>query len=138
MPWLLLPFSRESASRDDRSDFTAPPRMLINAVRESLKPYLHLSGLSVAKAAEICGFKERDLRSRLRGVGTGLSRGIALLREQKAIRLLLETDTSVTDVGHAVGFEDPASFTRSFKRWTGMSPKEYRRKHGGRPRSGTA
>ena len=91
--------------------------------------YLHLTDLSVAKAAEICGFKERALRSKLQNAGTSLSQEIALLREQQATRLLRETHTSIAEIGRAVGFEDPASFTRSFKRWTGMSPKEYRQKH---------
>ena len=131
MPWLLLPFSRESARQDDQGDFTAPPRAFISAIRESLKAYLHLPDLPVAKAAEICGFKERELRTRLHNMGTSLSREIALLREQQAARLLLETNTSVAEIGRAVGFEDPASFTRSFRRWTGMSPREYRHKHRG-------
>ena len=48
-----------------------------------------------------------------------------MLREEKAIRLLRETNTSISEVGRLVGFEEPASFTRSFKRWTGMSPSEY-------------
>ena len=93
MPWLLLPFSRESAWQEDQDEFIAPPRALINAIRESLKPYLHLSDLSVPKAAEICGFKERVLRSKLHDAGTSLSQEIALLRQQKAGRLLREANT---------------------------------------------
>jgi AraC-like DNA-binding protein len=129
MAWVLLPFQREPVGQQGQDVFLSPPRALINAVRESLKPYLHLPELSVAKAAEICGFKERVLRSKLHDIGTSLSREIALLREQKAIRLLLETDRSIADIGDAVGFGDPAGFTRSFRRWTGVSPRQYRQKH---------
>ena len=128
MTWLLLPFSREHKEEETQGEFASPPRALIDAIRESLKPYLHLPDLSVPKAAEICGFKERVLRTRLRAMETSLSQEIALLREQEAIRLLLETDRKISDVGDAVGFGDPTSFTRSFRRWTGMSPKEYRQK----------
>jgi len=129
MEWLLLPFSREHSAQNTKDIFASPPRILINAIRESLKPYLHLPNLSVAKAADICGIKERLLRSKLQNAGTSLSREIAMLREQAATRLLMETRTSVAEIGRAVGFDDPASFTRSFRRWTGMSPKEYRQKH---------
>jgi AraC-like DNA-binding protein len=129
MAWLLLPFLREPAGQDAQDVFFSPPRALINAIRESLKPYLRMPDLKVAKAAEICGFKERVLRSKLHDMGTSLSREIALLREQKAIQLLLETDKNIADIGDAVGIGDPGSFTRSFRRWTGMSPKEYRQKH---------
>jgi AraC-like DNA-binding protein len=129
MAWMLLPFSRELSAQETQDRFLSPPRTLINAIRESLKAHVQQPDLSVRRAAEICGFKERALRSKLHNMGTSLSREIALLREQKATRLLRETRTSIAEIGHAVGFDDPASFTRSFRRWTGMSPKEYRQKH---------
>jgi AraC-like DNA-binding protein len=129
MAWLLLPFSRESSAPGTHDIFVSPPRALINAIRESLKPYLHLSDLSVAKAAEICGFKERALRYKLHDAGTSLSREIASLREEKATRLLRQTNTSIAEIGRVVGFDDAASFTRSFRRWTGTSPREYRGQH---------
>lgn len=138
MAWLLLPFLRETSEQTAEDAFLSPPRSLINAVRESLKPYLHMPDLSVEKAAEICGFKERVLRSRLHDMGTSLSREIGLLREKKAIRLLLQTDAKISEIGDVVGFGDPASFTRSFRRWTGMSPKEYRQKHRVGSRQGAA
>ncbi len=128
MAWLVLPFQQHS-SEAVLDDYPSPPRILIHAIRESLKPYLHLPNLSVGKAAKICGFKERVLRRKVHDMGTSLSREIAALREEKAIRLLLGTDKSIADIGDAVGFSDPASFTRSFKRWTGMSPREYRQSH---------
>jgi AraC-like DNA-binding protein len=129
MTWLLPPFLKESDGQEAQGDFAAPPRALIYAIRESLKPYLHLSDLSVEMAAEICGFKERALRAKLHEIGTSLRREIALLREEKATRLLVETDAMISEIGDAVGFGDSASFARSFRRWTGMSPKEYRQKY---------
>jgi AraC-like DNA-binding protein len=137
MAWLLLPFSREFSAQGTQDSFLSPPRALINAIRESLKPYLHLPDLSVTKAADICGFKERVLRSKLHDLDTSLSREIALLREEKATQLLRETNTSIAEIGDAVGFSDPGSFTRSFKKRTGMSPKEYRQSHRDGSRSGT-
>jgi AraC-like DNA-binding protein len=116
--------------QESQDVFFSPPRALIHAIRESLKPYLHLPNLSVDKAAEICGFKERVLRRKLHDVGTSLSGKIAALREKKkTIQLLLGTDKSIADIGDSVGFGDAASFTRSFKKWTGMSPREYRQSH---------
>ena len=129
MAWLLLPFQREPMEQETQDTFFSPPRALINAIRESLKPYLHLPDLSVEKAAEICGFKERVLRARLQTLDTSLSREIASLREEKAIRLLVHTDKKISEIGDAVGFTDPASFARSLRRWTGMSAKEYRQKY---------
>jgi AraC-like DNA-binding protein len=33
---------------------------------------------------------------------------------------------SVNETAYLVGFSDPASFSRAFKRWTGKSPRDYR------------
>ena len=129
--WLLLPFAQEPTGQQPTGDFYPPPRDLIEAIRESLKPYLHLSSLSVSEAAEICGFKDRVLRSKLQKKNTSLGREIAWLREQKAIQLLVTTGMGIADIGVAVGFQDPASFSRAFKAWTGMSPKKYRQIHSG-------
>ncbi len=39
---------------------------------------------------------------------------------------LYETADSVSDIAHAVGFEDAAYFSRLFSKYVGMSPREYR------------
>lgn len=50
------------------------------------------------------------------------------IRVERAKRLLETTATPVEEVSWAVGYEDPASFRRLFKRLTGMAPGEYRRR----------
>jgi AraC-like DNA-binding protein len=35
----------------------------------------------------------------------------------------------VAEIGEALGFHNPASFTRAFKLWTGQSPRTYRNTH---------
>ena len=46
-------------------------------------------------------------------------------RIREAIRLLQSRAGSVKEISDAVGFEDPAYFTRLFKKVTGKSPKNY-------------
>lgn len=50
------------------------------------------------------------------------------VRIHDAKRLLERTDTSVERIGRAVGYADPTSFRRTFRRITGVSPAAYRRK----------
>jgi AraC-like DNA-binding protein len=33
---------------------------------------------------------------------------------------------SVTDIALSLGFSDPTAFSRAFRRWTGVSPIQYR------------
>lgn len=44
----------------------------------------------------------------------------------EARRLLLYSNLSVTEVAYAVGFDDPAYFSRFFARHAGQPPREYR------------
>jgi AraC family transcriptional activator of pobA len=44
----------------------------------------------------------------------------------EARRLLAYTPTTVTEIAHHLGFEDPAYFSRLFTRSTGQSPSTYR------------
>jgi AraC family transcriptional regulator len=48
------------------------------------------------------------------------------LRMEEATRLLARKEMSIADVGSAVGYDDPAYFSRLFARQTGLSPREWR------------
>jgi len=47
-------------------------------------------------------------------------------RRDLAMRHLDDSSYSITDVTFLLGFSQQSAFTRAFKRWTGMSPSEYR------------
>lgn len=50
------------------------------------------------------------------------------LRIEKARKLLETTNSSIEKIVSAVGYEDMSSFTRLFKKQTGLSPSQYRAK----------
>jgi AraC-like DNA-binding protein len=60
---------------------------------------------------------------------TGLSpaRYVVKARIERARRLLIETDSSVTEVASTLGYTDIAHFSRQYKQHTGHSPRENRR-----------
>lgn len=45
---------------------------------------------------------------------------------RKAKNILLNSNNSISEIAYGLGFEYPQSFTRMFKKKTGMSPNEYR------------
>lgn len=66
------------------------------------------------------------LRRRLRDEGQtyqGIKEG---LRRDLATGQLAENGKSIMDIAGDLGFADPSAFYRAFKRWTGVSPGEYR------------
>ena len=50
------------------------------------------------------------------------------LRIEHARKLLETTSMSLEKLVYAVGYEDMSSFTRLFKKTTGLSPSQYRAK----------
>jgi len=73
---------------------------------------------------------ERSYFSRLFREKTGetLRDYLHRYRMDKAMELLLATSYSIEIVARSVGFRDPLHFSRNFKKQTGYSPSEYRKK----------
>lgn len=88
----------------------------------------HLSGdLSLVRLADEFHFNPSYL-SRLfkQERGVNLSEYIDELRIRKAKELLRKDELKVAEVGWLIGYEMPQSFTRFFKKWTRLTPQEYR------------
>ncbi|WP_308534238.1 AraC family transcriptional regulator [uncultured Peptoniphilus sp.] len=49
------------------------------------------------------------------------------LRMIKSEELLSKTDKEIIEIAESVGFKNPSNFTRSFKKFTGLSPSKYRK-----------
>ncbi len=50
------------------------------------------------------------------------------LRISKAKQLLVYSSSSVTNIAFEIGFDNPSSFSKMFKQYTGISPVQYRKK----------
>jgi two-component system response regulator YesN len=59
--------------------------------------------------------------------GTNVWDYVTGLRIEEAKRLLATTDKKRYEVAYEVGYESPEHFGRMFKRYTGLSPAEYRK-----------
>ena len=47
-------------------------------------------------------------------------------RRDIAVEMLCTSNTKISDISYQVGFSDTSSFVRSFRAWTGVTPKCYR------------
>ena len=61
-------------------------------------------------------------------VGVPPYRYLIGLRIDRAMQLLRETELSVTQICHRVGFNSLSHFTTTFRQHTGVSPSAYRRR----------
>ena len=62
--------------------------------------------------------------------GMSISRYIQKLRIEDAKMLLCHSNIPVTEISYNLGFCNPAYFSEVFKKYTGLSPKEYRKLSG--------
>lgn len=79
-----------------------------------------------AIAENLC-MTSRTLRRKLESEGTSYSDLLTSVRKALAIDYLTTTLLSAEDVALTLGFSDAVSFRHAFKRWTGLTPNEYRR-----------
>jgi AraC-like DNA-binding protein len=70
------------------------------------------------------------MRRRLHDEGTSYQSIKDQLRRDLAISYLSHSDRSAMDIGLELGFSERSAFHRAFKKWTGASPGEFRRRIG--------
>lgn len=80
-------------------------------------------------AARRLGMSSRSLRRRLREEGVSWNQITDEALGMLAKQMLDDPTSSVKETAYALGFSDPTSLYRAFKRWTGMTPKQYKAEH---------
>lgn len=83
--------------------------------------------LSAGEAARRLALSERTLHRRLAEEGTRFSAMVDEARYRRARELLADRRMTIETIAFTVGFAEPSSFSRAFKRWSGMGALEYRR-----------
>jgi AraC-like DNA-binding protein len=93
-------------------------------VESLLLPILHKGEASMDTVAAKLGQSRQTLFRQLKDEGTTFEKVLDALRRQMALDYLAGKKVSVNETAYLVGFSDPASFSRAFKRWTGKSPRD--------------
>lgn len=110
------------AERDRPDD-----RSLGAQVRRMVVEELGHATLTPEVVAERLDVSPRTLSRRLAAEGTSFRRIIDEARCQFATALLHDRSLSVGDIAFFLQYSEPAAFHRSFKRWTGQTPRAFRR-----------
>lgn len=82
-----------------------------------------------ARISQALNMSEPTLRRRLTREGTSFQQLKDECRRDAAIAYLSRSDLSINAVAALMGFTDPSAFHRSFKKWTGLPPGQYRQEH---------
>src|SRR5262249_39355918 len=70
----------------------------------------------------------RTLQRRLRVVGLTYGGVLQQVRCQLAEQMLTDPERKIGEVARALGYTQPGHFPRAFRRWTGLTPRDFRRR----------
>lgn len=65
-------------------------------------------------------------RAYKQATGEKLSEYILVRRLERAKQLLQQPEKKISEIGYLIGLDSAAHFSRVFKKYTGLSPQEYR------------
>lgn len=100
----------------------------VGEVKRAIGEILESGNTTLEAVAARIRIPERRLRTELEEAGTSFNHVLADYRSRLARRLLARTDESIEQIVYLTGFAEPSTFYRAFKRWTGETPVEYRRR----------
>ena len=110
---------------------------LEDSVRWATVSLLPLGHPGIASTAKAAGCSVRTLQRRLSKDGLTYRRVVDEVRFEQAHRLLGDDTLRLFDITYQLGFTDAGSFSRAFRRWSGVTPRSYRcRLLGGRRPNG--
>jgi AraC-like DNA-binding protein len=95
-------------------------------VEEAILQILHTGHVAMTAVAARLGWSRDTLYRRLEAEGVTFTHVLDELRHRLALAYVRGGKVSVNETAYLLGFADPASFSRAFKRWTGLSPRAFR------------
>ena len=98
----------------------------LNKVIESIKSNMSNEEFSVEELGSLVAMSRSNLFRKLKAItGQTPIEFIYYIRLRYAMELLLDRKMSISEIAYEVGFKNPSSFTKSFKKHFGKSPSDY-------------
>lgn len=122
-----IPFISHNA--EENLNLTAPSTNFTDSLRQLILLLLPEGYPSLPIAAEAAGTSIRTFQRQLEKSNLNYSQLVEQVRLNQAIHLLKDSTNQMIDIAFDLGYTDAANFTRAFKRWTGVSPRQFRNLH---------
>jgi AraC-like DNA-binding protein len=105
------------------------PDDLEQQVRDVIGRLLPVGECSIERVAATLGMHPRTLQSRLRNEQKSYREILKETRRSLAEHHLRYGAGSITDLALQLGYAEVAVFSRHFKRWSGLPPREWQKRH---------
>lgn len=101
---------------------------VLDRARRELARQLPEQGADLEHLSLTLALSPRTLQRRLRDTGLSFSQLVDETRQQLVLHYLRDPALDTADIAYLLGFSEASSLARAFRRWTGQSLGEYRRK----------
>lgn len=88
-------------------------------------------GTNLPRVASEMAMSARTLQRRLADLDIHFGDHVEDLKQSIALHYIVDEKFSLTEIALFLGYSEASSFSRAFKRWTGLTPGQYRKKQAG-------
>jgi AraC-like DNA-binding protein len=120
------PAIRAKAIDDVESYWAAGTPDVLSRLRRAFFPDIMFGAVTQEGAANRLGLTPRAMSRQLKEAGTSFREELERTRFELARQLLANTSLPVPQISAAIGYSGPGVFARTFRRWTGATPLEWR------------
>jgi AraC-like DNA-binding protein len=127
---LALPVTKNPAQAEDiDTDLwsTAPSGSYAESIKQIIRSFANDGWLSIDQASEVVNTSVRTLQRRLSADRRTYSSLLQQCRAKMAGGLLENSDITISEIAHRLGYGNQGNFTRAFYRWAKVSPSEFRK-----------
>jgi len=99
---------------------------VLTRVRVFITELLPGGTCSKVEVAKKCHMSPRTLQNKLSNADTSYYSILDQVRQELALEYIRQPQRNLNEITFLLGFTDSSSFSRAFKRWTGVSPGKYK------------
>ncbi len=103
------------------------PEAFADIVRNQIKLNLSTSPPTLAQIARIFGLSESQFQHELQTHDLSFHDLLRAARQELSLHYMNDPEMPLTEVALLLGYSELSAFSRAFRKWTGMSPQQYRR-----------
>jgi AraC-like DNA-binding protein len=103
-----------------------PDGNVVSRLPSTIEELLASGQPQIEDVAKSLGVSVRTLQRRIAENQSTFQREVERVREQMARALVGHGQVTLTEIASRLGYGDPSAFFRAFKRWTGVTPTEFR------------
>ncbi|MDT2927814.1 helix-turn-helix domain-containing protein [Lactococcus lactis] len=104
------------------------PSDFINSLHKEVQLLIPSGECSIQNVARKLGISSRTLQRNLAQAGTTFKAELQSVQKKMALHFSKDLNLTTDEISYLLGYSEVSSFTRAFRKWTGMTLNQYRKK----------